>query len=225
VKSILFFTSVNTAYFLVIFIIATVLMDFLKSKISFFSSEKVSLLLSIFFFFIFSFNAWKINLFTVTGIYFAGLFISKTDYRNPVEETIKVSQLLFVPFFFIFAGVSLNLKNISLDFYPFIIFYSLVALAGKIFGCGIIAKFFGFDFKRSFRIGCGMAPRGEIALIIASIAFYYSDGKFIGEADFISVVIMVTSSILIIQYLMMFLYKDRHKGGFIKGNHFEKQKC
>ena len=198
------------AYFVLVFIISTAFIDFLKSKFSFLKPENVCLFIAILFLFIFSLNAWKINIYTVSGIYFAGLFLSKSDYRESVEETIKISQLIFVPFFFIFLGSGLDMKIFDFKYLPFIILYFITAITGKIFGCGIIAKIFGFDFKRSFRIGCGMSPRGEIALIIAAVAFYYSGVKYLKEIDFITVIIMVTASILIIQYLMMFLFRDKH---------------
>jgi len=47
--------------------------------------------------------------------------------------------------------------------------YTALAFAGKIFGCGIPAIFMGFNLRGAARIGIGMLPRGEVALIIAGI--------------------------------------------------------
>ena len=209
IKTIVIMIAVNFIYFIAVFIIAVLFIDFLKKKLVNINICTVCLLFSVFFFFIFSMNAWKINMFSITGIYFAGLFLSKTDYRDSVEDTLKISQLLFVPFFFIFIGLALDLKNLQTDFIPYIVLFVSAALIGKIFGSGLVAKISGFDFKRSFRIGCGMTPRGELALILAAIVFYYKEHRFIGEKEFVSVIIMVISTILIIQYLLKALYKER----------------
>ena len=47
--------------------------------------------------------------------------------------------------------------------------YSLLAVASKVFGCGIPALFCGFSRHGATRIGVGMLPRGEVALIVAGI--------------------------------------------------------
>ncbi|HBO41490.1 MAG TPA: hypothetical protein DD477_09775 [Spirochaetaceae bacterium] len=44
-----------------------------------------------------------------------------------------------------------------------------VAIVAKVLGCGLPALFTGFNFKGALRIGVGMVPRGEVALIIAGI--------------------------------------------------------
>jgi mannitol/fructose-specific phosphotransferase system IIA component (Ntr-type) len=47
--------------------------------------------------------------------------------------------------------------------------YSVLAIAAKVIGCGFPALFFGFNFRGAARIGCGMTPRGEVALVVAGI--------------------------------------------------------
>jgi Kef-type K+ transport system membrane component KefB len=208
-KTVVFLSLANFLYFSFVFFIAILVVDFIKKKLSNFKISLICLVISAAFLLIFCMNLWKINFFTITGIYFAGLFLSKSDYMETIEESLKISQLIFVPVFFIFIGIGLDFKNLNPGFIPYIIAFIFIALFGKILGCGIIAKISGFDLKRSFRIGCGMTPRGELALIIASITFFYGSARFINEGDFISVIIMVTVTILVIQYLLKFLFRDK----------------
>ena len=46
---------------------------------------------------------------------------------------------------------------------------SVLAILSKVLGSGIPALVTGFNFLGSARIGVGMTPRGEVALIIAGI--------------------------------------------------------
>ena len=46
----------------------------------------------------------------------------------------------------------------------------IVAVVGKIIGCGLGAKIAGMKNKESLQVGIGMIPRMELALIIVSSA-------------------------------------------------------
>lgn len=43
----------------------------------------------------------------------------------------------------------------------------IAGLAGKIPGCGFMARILGFSRRESLQIGFGMMTRGEVALIVA----------------------------------------------------------
>ena len=45
----------------------------------------------------------------------------------------------------------------------------LVAVVGKVVGCGLAALASGMDWVRSLRIGCGMMSRGEVGLIVTAM--------------------------------------------------------
>ncbi len=59
----------------------------------------------------------------------------------------------------------------EIDAHPvYVIVFVLLAVVGKMIGSGLGAKLTNFDMTRSFRVGVGMIPRGEVALIIANMA-------------------------------------------------------
>ena len=67
-------------------------------------------------------------------------------------------------------GMMVNVRAILSA--PVLIFgsvYTLTAIVSKIAGCGGSALLVGFNWKGALRIGAGMVPRGEVALIIAGI--------------------------------------------------------
>ena len=72
--------------------------------------------------------------------------------------------------------------------------YTLVAILSKLLGCGLPSLGLGFNLKGAFRIGAGMIPRGEVALIIAGIGLTAHDamGAPIVNQDLFGVVILMT---------------------------------
>lgn len=51
----------------------------------------------------------------------------------------------------------------------FLIALTIVAAITKVIGCGIPAKLWGLCIKDSLIVGFDMAPRGEVAMIVALI--------------------------------------------------------
>ncbi len=136
----------------------------------------------------------------ITGAYLAGLFISRTQFRHSVREGIEtLGYTLFIPLFFIFIGLQINLRVGPYN-WLFIILFILVAIMGKIVGSGIMAKLSGYSLRKSFVIGSGMVPRGEVALVIASIGLHYSN--IIDSSTFTATVILVIVSSFITPILL-----------------------
>jgi fructose-specific phosphotransferase system IIA component len=112
----------------------------------------------------------KQGLAMIIGAYVTGLSLSKTDIAAVIQERLHGLYEFFVPIFFAIMGMMVNVKEIISA--PVLIFgavYTLVAIISKVVGCGLPALAMGFNGKGSLRIGVGMVPRGEVALIIAGI--------------------------------------------------------
>jgi Kef-type K+ transport system membrane component KefB/mannitol/fructose-specific phosphotransferase system IIA component (Ntr-type) len=112
----------------------------------------------------------KQGLAMIIGAYIAGLSLSKTDIAAVVQERIHGLYEFFVPVFFAVMGMMVNVREIlSFRVLLFGAVYTLAAIAAKIAGCGGPALLLGFNARGALRIGTGMVPRGEVALIIAGI--------------------------------------------------------
>jgi fructose-specific phosphotransferase system IIA component len=112
----------------------------------------------------------KQGLAMIIGAYIAGLSLSKTDIAAVIQERIHGLYEFFVPVFFAVMGMMVNVREIvSPQVLIFGAAYTLIAIAAKIVGCGGPALLLGFNGKGALRIGTGMVPRGEVALIIAGI--------------------------------------------------------
>jgi fructose-specific phosphotransferase system IIA component len=112
----------------------------------------------------------KQGLAMIIGAYVTGLSLSKTDIAQVIQERIRGLYDFFVPIFFAVMGMMVNMREIISP--PVLIFggiYTLTALIAKVVGCGGPALLLGFNLRGALRIGTGMIPRGEVALIIAGI--------------------------------------------------------
>lgn len=112
----------------------------------------------------------KAGLAMIIGAYVMGLSLSKTDLSFMIQERLDVLQRFFVPIFFCVMGMLVNVHEMaSWPLMTFGLVYLALAVAGKIVGCSVPALFLNFNMRGALRVGVGMVPRGEVALIIAGI--------------------------------------------------------
>ena len=104
----------------------------------------------------------------IIGAYIMGLSLSRTDLVQVIQKEIEGLQNILVPVFFATMGMLVNLSAV-LPLFKIGLIYSLLAIVSKVAGCGLPALFCGFNRHGATRIGVGMLPRGEVALIVAGI--------------------------------------------------------
>jgi Kef-type K+ transport system membrane component KefB/mannitol/fructose-specific phosphotransferase system IIA component (Ntr-type) len=106
----------------------------------------------------------------IIGAYVMGLSLSRTDISYVIQEKLEVIHDFFVPIFFCTMGMMVDVDVFSNPrVIIFGLIYSVVSIFAKIIGCGGPALFLNFNKTGALRIGMGMVPRGEVALIIAGI--------------------------------------------------------
>ncbi|ACS89517.1 MULTISPECIES: cation:proton antiporter [Thermococcus] len=119
---------------------------------------------------IFAYIAEQFRIAGITGAYLAGVLIAQTDEAKRISNRmITVSYSLFVPVFLVGIGIKTDI-SIILHAGTFAILYSVIAIIGKIVGCGVGALLARFKPKEALRVGIGMIPRMEVALIMANVA-------------------------------------------------------
>ena len=123
----------------------------------------------------------------IIGAYSIGLALSGTTLAKQVEEPIMAVYHALVPIFFVVMGMMVDVTAMG----GVILFGAVItalAILSKVVGCGIPALLAGFNRLGSWRIGIGMLPRGEVALIMAGIGL----SRGIIEADIFGVAILMT---------------------------------
>ena len=194
---------------IVIFFIGIVIMGFIISKFVLKIVEKSRIpygteTLAIFTAFIFSFFAESSNIAAITGAYIAGLFISRYKNRKKIYQNVEVmAGILFIPFFFLTIGLSLNIRSIDGNLFYYISFIS-VAFIGKIVGSTIGGIMSGMNLRSCLRVGVGMLPRAEVMLVTALVGFVE---KVITHTDYSIAILIVILTTFITPTLLKFIFR------------------
>jgi Kef-type K+ transport system membrane component KefB len=107
----------------------------------------------------------------IIGAYSVGLGLSQTKMAHKLMDELRPINDFLVPIFFAALGMLVDF-NAMLSDWRVIVFglvVTLAAIIGKLIGCGAAAYATGFNLRGAYRIGLGMMPRGEVALIVAGI--------------------------------------------------------
>ena len=105
----------------------------------------------------------------IIGAFVAGLVVACTPKADYIRSKFEpLSYLLLTPVFFAGIGIKVELPQLNGTLVLFSLSLLAVAILSKIIGCGLGARLCGFDGKECLQVGCGMACRGEVALIVAN---------------------------------------------------------
>ena len=107
----------------------------------------------------------------IIGAYSVGLGLSRTQMAHKLMDELRPINDFIVPIFFAALGMLVNFQLMFSNRYVvlFGLAVTAVAIVGKLVGCGLAALPVGFNARGAYRIGLGMLPRGEVALIVAGI--------------------------------------------------------
>jgi Kef-type K+ transport system membrane component KefB len=131
----------------------------------------------------------------IIGTFIAGLMFARTPEKELIEPGIAaLAYGLFVPIFFINIGLTVNIRELSVNAIWLVLALTVVALAGKMAGAALGARVGGFKWQEAWRLGAGMASRGEVTLIIAAAGIR---SGLIGEQVLSALVAVVLLTILI----------------------------
>jgi Kef-type K+ transport system membrane component KefB len=138
--------------------------------------------------------AERAGLAAITGAYVAGLLINRRNaYPEITERTKVLAYGLFVPVFLVKTGMDAHLEALGTAL-VFVLATTVMAVAAKILGCGIGARMCGLSPQQSLVVGVGMISRGEVALVVATLAL--ASGA-ISQAVFGATVVVVVATTLV----------------------------
>lgn len=130
----------------------------------------------------------------IIGAYVMGLALSRTDLKYIIQENLQSVYTFLVPIFFCVMGMMVDCRALcSRPVLEFGAIYTGLAIFAKVIGCAVPSLFCGFNLRGALRVGAGMIPRGEVALIIAGIGVSTMvNGKPILSAEVFGIGIMMT---------------------------------
>ncbi len=128
---------------------------------------------------IMAFLAEKVGLHLIIGAFLAGQFVRREIMDEKVYELISdrffaISYGFLTPIFFATLGFHLQFEW-SFPFVVFAVVITLVAIVGKLLGCGCGAKLAGLSNSEAGIIGIGMNGRGAVELVVASVVINLSN--------------------------------------------------
>ena len=115
----------------------------------------------------------------ITGAFIAGagLSFAAQPIKVQVDRAMDaVVYAFFVPIFFVSVGLESDLRSFTLEAVPLMLALLVVAVASKVVGAGLPALATGFSRREALELGVCMISRGEVGLIIMSIAL--ASGEF-----------------------------------------------
>jgi Kef-type K+ transport system membrane component KefB len=134
-------------------------------------------------------------------------------FAERIENQMRPIIQLFTPIFFVYVGLSLNLRVIDWSS-PFIWFFSLslfvVALIGKLLGALLIKE----TWPTRFLVGMAMMPRGEVGLIFTELG--RASGIFNNEV-YAGMVIVIALTTLLPPFMIKG-YLKYHREQLLPGN-------
>ena len=135
----------------------------------------------------------------IIGAYATGLALSNTEMARVLEGPFSALYNALVPIFFVVQGMQVDVTAFG-NAIGFGITLSALAIVSKVFGSGLPALGLGFNAIGSARIGFGMLPRGEVALIIAGIGLTKGviGVELFGVAIFMTIVTTLLAPIVLV---------------------------
>lgn len=120
--------------------------------------------------FLYAFLANYAGLNPIVGAFLAGATFSKSELTQDFQLGAEYLGAIFTPIFFVSLGLQVNLRMLDSGLALFGLALVAVAIASKVVGCWIPAELSKMSRGKSIAVGIGMAPRGEVGLVIASTA-------------------------------------------------------
>ena len=135
----------------------------------------------------------------IIGAYSVGLGLAQTPLAHKIEEGMMGVYQFMVPIFFVVMGMLVDIPAMG-GVIGFGIILSALAVISKVVGAGGPALAVGFNRRGAWRVGLGMLPRGEVALIIAGIGLSRAviDLELFGVAIMMTVVTTLIAPILLV---------------------------
>ncbi len=112
--------------------------------------------------------AGYIGLAAIVGAFLAGMAFAETQEAGHVRRSVDGIYDLLVPIFFVVMGTMVDVPALLRpEVLGLGLLVTLLAIVGKLLGCGLAA--WGLGKKEALAVGIGMSPRGEVGIVVAMV--------------------------------------------------------
>jgi Kef-type K+ transport system membrane component KefB len=155
-------------FYLTFMVVGLAIAKYIAAGLDWFKSRGATVALAVSLAFLAAAVAEMFGLAMIIGAYAMGLVLSDTKLAHYLEEQTTAIYHVFVPVFFVVLGMLVDFRAMQ-GALVFGLTISVLAIISKVAGCGVPAVGVGFNNRGAWRIGLGMLPRGEVALIVAGV--------------------------------------------------------
>jgi len=147
--------------------------------------------------------AARIGMAAIIGAFFAGLIFADYSPEWGIRPRVYGINEFLAPFFFFTMGARLDIHVFKGSFFLVAVTISLLAVISKIIGCGLPMLKDGW--RSALKVGVGMTPRGEVALIIALIGLQMN---MVSQRAYAILIFMTGVTTLLPPPLLRYLFRD-----------------
>ena len=145
----------------------------------------------------------KIGMAAIIGAFFAGLAFAEYSSEWRLAPRVNAITEFLAPFFFFTMGSRLDLRIFNREVIVACVVITVLALIGKVVACGLPALPEGWP--SALKVGVGMTPRGEVALIVALVGLQM---QMISQPAYAIVIFMTGATTLLAPPVLRYLFRQ-----------------
>lgn len=159
--------------------------------------------------FLIAFVAEDVGIAAITGAYLFGLVLSQFTHKEYLERNVKaISSGFLSPIFFASVGLEASLNGFNSRVVLIAVVMFVIAVIGKVVGCGAAARLFRMSRSESLQVGVGMISRGEVAIITANIGL---QNHIISQEVFLPTILVVLLTTIVTPILLKFAFSHKNE--------------
>jgi CPA2 family monovalent cation:H+ antiporter-2 len=136
------------------------------------------------------------------GAFLMGVIVADARSIDKIVVIIAPIKDMFAAIFFVSMGAFIDVTQFGSFLLPALL-VTVLMIIGKMLGCGLGTRFFGYDLSTSFKVGLGMSQIGEFAFIVMKVGL---DADLINTYLFSIVGVSAAIITFLTPYLIRFSY-------------------
>jgi monovalent cation:H+ antiporter-2, CPA2 family len=186
-------------------IIGRIIIPRMIDRMSYRSNNEVLLLIVLGLVFGLSIVSTLIGFSMAIGAFLMGVIVADSRSIEKIVEIVSPIKDMFAAIFFVSMGAFIDVTQIGSFLFPALLITVLMIL-GKMLGCGLGTKVFGYDISTSLRVGLGMGQIGEFAFIVMKAGL---DTGVVDSYLFSIIGISAGITTFLTPYLIRYSYSNR----------------
>ena len=146
--------------------------------------------------------AERIGMAAIIGAFFAGLAFAEYSGEWRLAPRVNAITEFLAPFFFFTMGARLDLRIFNREVIVACVVVTVLAVIAKVIACGLPVLREGW--LSALKVGVGMTPRGEVALIVALVGLQMN---MVSQGAYAMVIFMTAATTLIAPPVLRYLFR------------------